>query len=130
VILIYFKVSNGGVILFVSINNNIFVKTKDKKTNVNFFLKKIKIFFIACDYLVISFICYYLSNKYFHFNLIPFRNEHYKYTIFMIVGLWFLISKYTKIYENFFTEDSTIHFRNLSKANLLFIISIGVFIKT
>lgn len=26
VILIYFKVSNGGVILFVSINNNIFVK--------------------------------------------------------------------------------------------------------
>lgn len=94
-----------------------------------FFLKKIKIFFIACDYLVISFICYYLSNKYFHFNLIPFRNEHYKYTIFMIVGLWFLISKYTKIYENFFTEDSTIHFRNLSKANLLFIISIGVFYK-
>lgn len=26
-----FKVIMGGVILFVSINNNIFVKTKDKK---------------------------------------------------------------------------------------------------
>lgn len=95
-----------------------------------FFLKKIKIFFIACDYLVISFICYYLSNKYFHFNLIPFRNEHYKYTIFMIVGLWFLISKYTNIYGNFFNEDSIIHFRNLTKAYLLFIISVGVFYKS
>lgn len=48
----------------------------------------------------------------------------------MINTLWLLVSNYCNIYNQIFYKDSTNHFRNITKAYLLFTISSFIFYKT
>lgn len=95
-----------------------------------FFLKKINILVIVCDYLIVNLLYIYLSYQFFEYEILSFKKIHYLYSILMINALWFLISNYCSIYHDFLSKDSTNHFRNITKAYILFSISCFIFYKT
>lgn len=91
------------------------------------FIKKINILFLIADYFIINILCIYLSFHYFENEVDSLRNIHYFYSILMINALWFLSSGYSSIYKGLMERDSTAHFRNITKAILLFGLSSFIF---
>lgn len=95
-----------------------------------FFLKKLSLFLLLGDYLVINFFYIFWTSYYFSSVSGPLNSNNFISSLLMMNLRWFFISSFTKTYQRFYFTDSTIHFRNLTKSFFFFIIMCFLFFDT